>query len=153
VPRFAISHEPPGYECPFCILMAGGQTSPSQQRHIVARTPETLTLVNPRFWPNDPGSLIVVPIEHHENLYVLPDEVGAAVHRAVGEAACALRLAYGCQGTSTRQDNEPAGHGPCGDRRRTRRARSSAQPRPRSRRDPEPSWPDHLLALLHVRQS
>jgi len=66
--------------------------------------------VNPRFWPDNPGSLIVVPIEHHENLYVLADEVGAAVHRAVREARCALRLAYACRGTSTRQHNEPAGY-------------------------------------------
>jgi histidine triad (HIT) family protein len=110
MPSFAISHEPPGYECPFCLLAAGGETRLSQQRHIVARTPDTLTVVNPRFWPNNPGSLIVVPVGHHENLYVLPDEVGAAVHRAVREAACALRLAYECKGTSTRQHNEPAGY-------------------------------------------
>ena len=83
---------------------------PARAGHIVAPTPETLTLVNPRFWPNNPGSLIVVPIEHNENLYVLTDEVGAAVHRAVREARCALRLAYACRGTSTRQHNEPAGY-------------------------------------------
>jgi histidine triad (HIT) family protein len=110
MPSLSISHEPPGYECPFCLLAAGGETRLSQQRHIVARTPDTLTVVNPRFWPNNPGSLIVVPVGHHENLYVLPDEVGAAVHRAVREAACALRLAYECEGTSTRQHNEPAGY-------------------------------------------
>ena len=102
-------HEPLGYECPFCQLATGADTDRSEQRHIVERTSSTLTLVSPRFWPNNKGAVVVVPLEHHENLYELPDQLGAAVHSAVRRAAIALKRAYGCEGTSTRQHNEPAG--------------------------------------------
>ena len=102
-------HEPPNYECPFCQLAAGQDTARSEQRHIVERTSSTLTFVSPRFWPNNKGALVVVPLEHHENLYELPDDIGAHVHAAVRRAAIAIKRAYGCDGTSTRQHNEPAG--------------------------------------------
>jgi len=103
-------HEPAGYECPFCALGAGRDTNLSDQRHIVERTDATFTIISPRFWPNNRGALIVVPLDHHENLYVLPDHLGAAVHSAARRGAIALKKAYGCDGTSTRQHNEPAGN-------------------------------------------
>jgi histidine triad (HIT) family protein len=103
-------HEPAGYDCPFCALARGRDTKLSDQSHIVERTDETFTVVSPRFWPNNKGHLIVVTLEHHENLYVLPDHLGAAVHRAARRAAIALKGAYECGGTSTRQHNEPAGY-------------------------------------------
>jgi histidine triad (HIT) family protein len=105
-----ISHAPTGYGCPFCRLAAGGEDLLSTQRDIVRRTVSAMAFIAPRWWPNNPGHLLVVPHGHHENLYDLPAEAGHAVHDLVREVALAIRGTYGCDGVSTRQHNEPAGN-------------------------------------------
>ena len=104
------THEPPGYVCPFCRLAAGGETARSAQRDIVRRTAGAMAFISPRWWPNNHGHVLVVPVGHHENLYELPAEAGHAVHDLVREVAIAVRHTYGCDGVSTRQHNEPAGN-------------------------------------------
>ncbi|MDA3630715.1 HIT family protein [Saccharopolyspora sp. WRP15-2] len=103
------NHEPPGYTCPFCVLLASGETEINSQRDIVLRTELATALISPRWWPHNLGHVLVVPNAHHENLYDLPHEYGHAVHDVVREIAIALKTAYGCAGVSTRQHNEPAG--------------------------------------------
>ncbi|GIF00776.1 hypothetical protein Ari01nite_82400 [Paractinoplanes rishiriensis] len=51
-----------------------------------------------------------MPNGHVENLYDLPAVQGHAVHDLVKEVAVAIRSTYGCDGTSVRQHNEPAGN-------------------------------------------
>lgn len=104
------NHEPPGYRCPFCFLLAGGETEVNSQQDVVLRAKLATALISPRWWPNNPGHVLVIPNAHHENLYDLPAEHGHAIHDVVREIAIALRGAYGCQGVSTRQHNEPAGN-------------------------------------------
>ncbi len=104
------SHEPAGYRCPFCNYAGGGSDDRVGQEHVVERTPSTLTYVSPKWWPNNHGALLVIPTEHYENLYVMPDHLGMPLQRAMRRAALALRAAYGCDGVSTRQHNEPAGN-------------------------------------------
>jgi histidine triad (HIT) family protein len=101
-----ISHQPAGYACPFCELVAGG----GDQDSIVRRTGEATAFISRRWWPRNHGHVLVVPDAHHENLYDLPARYGHAVHDLVKEIAIAIRDAYGCDGTSTRQHNEPAGN-------------------------------------------
>ncbi len=102
-------HKPPGYVCPFCRLVAGGDTEISDQHDMVARTPAAVAFISPRWWPNNHGHVLVVPVEHYENLYELPARSGHAVHDLVQRIALSIRATYGCDGTSTRQHNEPAG--------------------------------------------
>lgn len=104
------NHEPEGYACPFCRLLAGGEDELNSQRDIVYRTPDAAVLISPRWWPNNHGHALVVPDTHHENLYDLPDRCGHAVHDVVRKIAVAIRDTYGCDGVSTRQHNEPAGN-------------------------------------------
>lgn len=68
-----------------------------------------MSFVSPRWWPGSPGHVIVVPTVHVENLYDVPDALGGPLFAAARRAALALKAAYGCPGTSTRQHNEPAG--------------------------------------------
>jgi histidine triad (HIT) family protein len=51
--------------------------------------------------------VIVTPTDHFENLYQIPDSTLAAVYSTAKRMALALRAAYRCDGTSTRQHNEP----------------------------------------------
>jgi histidine triad (HIT) family protein len=104
------NHEPPGYRCPFCTLAAGGEDELTTQQDVVRRTADALAFVASRWWPNNQGHVLVVPTEHHENLYDLPPTAGHAVHDLVREIAIAIRSTYDCEGVSTRQHNEPAGY-------------------------------------------
>jgi histidine triad (HIT) family protein len=76
---------------------------------IVLRQPQAIAFISPRWWPNNHGHVLVVPADHHENLYCLPTAAGHAVHDVVKDVALAIRATYGCAGVSMRQHNEPAG--------------------------------------------
>lgn len=65
--------------------------------------------MNPHWWPNNPGSVLVIPIDHYENVFDLPPSLGTPIQAAVRSAGPAMKVAYGCDGVSTRQHNEPAG--------------------------------------------
>ena len=55
-----VSHEPPGYQCPFCQLAAGLDTAHSCQRDIVRRLPGAIAFISPRWWPRNHGNVLVV---------------------------------------------------------------------------------------------
>jgi histidine triad (HIT) family protein len=100
------NHAPPGYECFVCTLLDG------EPRDNVAITDNDLALaiVSRRVWAKGPGHVLVVPKHHHENLYDLEDDAALDIHRLTRRIAIALKAAFGCDGTSTRQHNEPAGN-------------------------------------------
>lgn len=76
---------------------------------IVWRDPQALVLIAAKQWPGTPGHALIVPVVHHEHLYALPDALGAHIHSLARRTALAMKSAYGCEGVSTRQHNEPAG--------------------------------------------
>ena len=98
-------HEPDGYDCPFCRIAEGHLPG-----RVVYRNERVMTLVNIKWWPNNPGGCLVVPVEHFENLYELPARLGTPIQAAVREVALAMKSAFGCDGVSTRQHNEPSGN-------------------------------------------
>ena len=104
------SHEPPDYRCPFCRLVSGRADEVLTTDDIVRSAGGATAFISPRWWPNNHGHVLVVPDEHHENLYELPPAAGHGVHDLVREMAVAIRSVYGCHGTSVRQHNEPAGN-------------------------------------------
>ncbi len=60
--------------------------------------------------PRNPGSLLLCPIRHFENVYALPESIGAHLFGVTKRLAIALKVALQCDGVSTRQHNEPAGN-------------------------------------------
>ena len=105
----APSHAPAGYQCPFCFLLAGGETALDSPGDIVLQTARATALIASMWWPGNPGHVMVVPNRHYENIYDLPDAYGHAVHDAIRQVATAMRATYDCAGVSVRQHNEPAG--------------------------------------------
>ena len=102
------THQPDGYVCPFCRnVRDGGSDHPLE---IVYRDDDVFVKVNPKWWPNNAGAALVIPVEHHENLYDLPDRLALPLHRAIRDTALAMKSAFDCDGVSTRQHNEPAGN-------------------------------------------
>jgi histidine triad (HIT) family protein len=102
------NHAPPDYLCPFCRnLTTGASDLPLEFIH---RDDAILVKMNPKWWLRNPGSVLVIPNDHYENVYDLPVEFGTPIQRAVRSAAIAMKSAFGCDGVSTRQHNEPDGN-------------------------------------------
>jgi histidine triad (HIT) family protein len=104
-------HAPDDYDCPFCAVVRGESRKPpgTQQHDVVLRTSSTTAWISKRWWANNPGHVIVVPNLHVENMYELSRDLAGDIHESARRVALALKAAYGCDGISTRQHNEPAG--------------------------------------------
>lgn len=104
------NHEPPDYVCPFCRLLAGVESDYNKKQDIVYQNEHATAIIAPKWWVNNAGHVLVVPNKHYENIYTIPDDALAEVYKVVKKLAIAIRSTYDCEGTSTRQHNEPAGH-------------------------------------------
>lgn len=104
--RCMFNHEPPGYECFVCKAVAGDL----RESVVVTENEHAIALVSQRVWASGPGHVIVCPKDHIENLYDLEDYAGLDIHRLSRSIAIGLKRAFECDGTSTRQHNEPAGN-------------------------------------------
>ncbi len=104
------NHAPEDYRCPFCAILAGDDAVPTKQSDIVYRDASVTAFLPLHWWPNNPGHVVVVPNRHIENFYDMPPDVLLAVQQAAQQIAIAFKCVYQCEGTSTRQHNEPAGN-------------------------------------------
>ncbi|HSX36235.1 MAG TPA: HIT family protein [Patescibacteria group bacterium] len=103
------THAPDGYVCPFCVFLAGKDDGVNRSSDIIYQNDFATAFVGPRWWSHNPGSVIVIPNLHYENIYMISDTALSETYRLVKKVAVAIREVYGCDGTSTRQHNEPAG--------------------------------------------
>ncbi|HEX4868618.1 MAG TPA: HIT family protein [Acidimicrobiales bacterium] len=106
----SVSHAPDGWSCGFCDLAAGGETLRTKRAAVVLVAHDMTAFVASHWWPGNPGHVLVIPNQHIENLYEFPSELGGALIDTTRRIAVALKQAYGCDGISTRQHNEPAGN-------------------------------------------
>lgn len=104
------NHEPPGYDCPFCRVARGEPTKYTTEEQVVERTEHTVSFVSPRWWTDFGANVLVIPLEHHENIYDLPIRLAEPITTAVQRVARAMKIAFRCDGVSTRQHNEPGGN-------------------------------------------
>ena len=103
------NHEPAEYNCPFCLLVQGGESKYNKQSDIVCQNQFITAFVSPRWWPENAGHVLIIPNEHYENIYDLPVEYGQKIQEIARNVALAFKHVYKCDGVSTRQHNEPAG--------------------------------------------
>jgi histidine triad (HIT) family protein len=104
------NHEPADYNCIFCKLISGVESEHNKLSDIVFENDLAIAVVAPRWWPNNKGSLLVIPKRHYENIYEIDDSHLAAIGIVSKKLAIAIRQTYqGCKGVSTRQHNEPIG--------------------------------------------
>jgi histidine triad (HIT) family protein len=101
-------HAPPDYDCPFCAFVRGEDRPPWNLRQdIVWQDDETTAWMNPRWWENNPGNVLVIPNRHVESIFELDGPLAGAVHETARRIASGMMDAYGCEGISTRQHNGP----------------------------------------------
>ncbi len=60
------NHAPNDYACPFCLFVQGGESKYNSQHDIVYQDELVTAFVSPRWWPNNPGNVIIVPHRHYE---------------------------------------------------------------------------------------
>src|SRR5260370_27257504 len=99
------NHEPENYTCPFCLLIQGAEDKFSSQQDIVYQDTFVTAFVSPRWWPNNPGHVIIFPNKHFENMYDLPADYAHKIQDAAQAVAIAFKNVYNCDGVSTRQHN------------------------------------------------
>jgi len=104
------THEPKNYHCPICSLIKGEESEHNRLSDIVYEDHQTLAFISPKWWPNNPGHVMVVTKEHYENLYLLSHTTVQRIALTVQRLALAIKEVYQCDGISTRQHNEPAGN-------------------------------------------
>ena len=105
------SHAPTDYKCPICLGVCGidNEDTLLKQADLVYKDDLVSAFVNSFWIPTCEGHVIIVPNEHYENIYDLPDKVGERVFVVARKIAFAMKKAYTCDGITTMQKNEPAG--------------------------------------------
>lgn len=106
------NHAPENYKCPICLGVNGIENSDTliAQTDIVYKDDLATAFISSFFIGNNPGHVIIVPNEHYENLYDLPEEVGAQITKISKTLALAQKEARNCTGTTILQNNEPDGN-------------------------------------------
>jgi histidine triad (HIT) family protein len=62
------------------------------------------------FWIiGNEGHVIIVPNEHFENIYDLPEKIGHRIFEISKLMSKSIKETYDCDGITIRQNNEPAG--------------------------------------------
>jgi histidine triad (HIT) family protein len=97
--------------CPFCVV-ASGFDSPdveSKQSDVFYRDDDVIAFISAGWWPNNPGSVLIIPVRHYRDIYDIPENAYAAVNEFGRRLATTMKQEYKCDGISFRQHNEPAG--------------------------------------------
>lgn len=106
-----MTNAPKDYICPICLGVEGTENSDTLllQQDLVYTDDMVSAFINSFFIDTNEGHVIVVPNDHFENIYDLPEKVGHRVFDVAKKVAIAMKASYKCDGITTRQNNEPAG--------------------------------------------
>lgn len=104
------NHAKSDYGCPICLAINGIENDDTmiKQEDIFYQDDRILGIINSKYVENNPGHNILVPREHIENIYDLPDEIGAHIFKMSRIFSIALKEIRKCDGITIRQNNEPA---------------------------------------------
>lgn len=81
-----------------------------QEQSVVFRDEFITVFIAGKWWKSNLGHIIIIPNEHIENIYDMPEEMGHRIFDFSKKVAIAFKETYKCDGVSTRQHNEPAGN-------------------------------------------
>jgi histidine triad (HIT) family protein len=106
------NHAPSDYKCPICIGINGGESHETliRKSDIVYRDAAITAFVSSFFIGKNKGHIVIVPNNHVENLYDIPDSTLAQIHEFSKKIARVLKKAYRAEGITLLQNNEPIGN-------------------------------------------
>ncbi|NTU46378.1 HIT family protein [Candidatus Roizmanbacteria bacterium] len=104
-------HAPENYRCPICLGIQGIESEETLilKTDFIYRDETVSALISSFFLEHNPGHILVVPNAHYENIFDVPNEVGAQIFAVAKKMTAALKKAYECEGITLVQNNEPAG--------------------------------------------
>jgi histidine triad (HIT) family protein len=105
------NHAPENYKCPICPAINGIENEDTwiRQADVVYKDDVVTVFIGSKFVKNNPGHPIIVPNDHYENFYDLPDDVASHIIKVAKKVALALKTARKCEGITITQNNEPVG--------------------------------------------
>lgn len=105
------NHSPEKYICPLCQISRGERTEKGDQEpSVIFRNKFITAFIAGKWWRSNLGHIIIIPNQHIENIYDMPESIGHKIFDFSKKVAIALKKTYKCDGVSTRQHNEPAGN-------------------------------------------
>lgn len=104
------NHAPSDYVCHICLGVQGVENEHTLLRRndLIYQDDIASAFINSFWVGKNEGHVIIVPNQHFENIYDLPDEVGSRIFSIAKQVALALKQTYQCDGVTVRQNNEPA---------------------------------------------
>ncbi|HXK39891.1 MAG TPA: HIT family protein [Candidatus Paceibacterota bacterium] len=118
-------------DCVFCKIIAG--EIPSYKLY---EDEHTLAFLDVH--PVNPGHTLVIPKEHHRNIFDIPEEALARVTVVAQKVSLAIQESIGAEGVTLRMNNEPAGGQDV--------FHAHLHVIPRHKRDDLSGWPQHEYA-------
>ena len=105
------NHATSDYICPICLAIEGVENEDTWivQDDIFYRDDLVLGFISSKSVKGNEGHPLIVPLEHYENLYDLPNEVAHRVIEVSKQIALALKETRNADGITIAQHNEPAG--------------------------------------------
>lgn len=105
------NHALSNYICPVCLGVRGEVSDKTLllPQDVIYQDKICTAFINSFWIKNNPGHVIVVPNNHYENVYDLPDNVGVHIFSVARKIATVMRNEYNCEGITLLQNNEPAG--------------------------------------------
>jgi len=105
------SNAPTNYICPICVALEGLENDDTliRQADIFYKDDLVTGIINSFALGGVVGNVLIVPNKHFEHIYELPAGYGHRVFEVLQKTAIAMKQAYGCDGITLLQCNEPAG--------------------------------------------
>ncbi len=105
------NHAPENYKCPICLGVKGIENEDTllKQADLIYKDDLVSVFINSFWIDTAKGHVIVVPNDHYENLFDMPEKVGNRIFEISKKVALAMKESYKCDGITLRQNNEPAG--------------------------------------------
>jgi hypothetical protein len=95
--------------CPFCVVAAGDDNPSvdSKQSDVFYRDAEVVGFISAGWWPNNPGSVLIIPTQHYRSIYDIPPQSYAAVNELGRRVAIIMTTEYPSDNTTKRRVANP----------------------------------------------
>lgn len=105
------NHAPKNYQCPICFGLQGVENNLTliKQSDFIYKGKNVSALINSFYIENNKGHIIVIPNNHYENIFNVPQEILNEIMETVKKISLALKKVYKCTGITLLQNNEPDG--------------------------------------------
>jgi histidine triad (HIT) family protein len=105
------NHAPENYICPVCLGISKIESTETLivPSDIIYQNGAITILIGSFGIGSFPGHPLILPNEHFENIFDIPEDILYKINLATKQIAVALKQVLKCEGITVLQNNEPAG--------------------------------------------